>query len=48
LACVPESPQKTEANPAEFDKQKRELTEQVLNESVDWLMKPFRSSLEER
>jgi len=39
---------KTEANPAEFDKQKRELTEQVLNEKRGLAYEAFRSSLEER
>jgi peptidyl-prolyl cis-trans isomerase D len=39
---------KTEANPADFEKQKKELTEQVLNEKRGLAFEAFRSSLEER
>jgi parvulin-like peptidyl-prolyl isomerase len=39
---------KTEANPADFEKQKKDLTEQVLNEKRGLAYEAFRSSLEER
>jgi len=39
---------KKEANPADFDKQKKDLTEQVLNEKRALAYEAFRSSLEER
>jgi hypothetical protein len=39
---------KTEANPADFEKQKKELTEQVLNEKRGLAYEAFRSGLEER
>ena len=39
---------KTEANMADFDKQKKELTDQVLNEKRSLAFEAFRSSLEER
>jgi len=39
---------KKEANPADFEKQKKDLTEQVLNEKRALAYEAFRSSLEER
>jgi peptidyl-prolyl cis-trans isomerase D len=39
---------KTEANPADFEKQKKDLTEQVLNEKRGLAYEAFRSGLEER
>jgi hypothetical protein len=39
---------KTEANLADFEKQKKDLTEQVLNEKRGLAYEAFRSSLEER
>jgi parvulin-like peptidyl-prolyl isomerase len=39
---------KSEANMADFDKQKKELTEQVLNEKRGLAYEAFRSSLEAR
>jgi peptidyl-prolyl cis-trans isomerase D len=39
---------KNEANPADFEKQKKDLTEQVLNEKRGLAYEAFRSSLEER
>jgi hypothetical protein len=39
---------KTAANMAEFDKQKKELTDQVLNEKRALAYEAFRSGLEER
>jgi len=39
---------KTEANPADFEKQKKDLTDQVLNEKRGLAYEAFRSGLEER
>ena len=39
---------KTEANMANFEKEKKDLTEQVLNEKRGLAYEAFRSSLEER
>jgi peptidyl-prolyl cis-trans isomerase D len=39
---------KSEANPADFEKQKKELTDQVLNEKRGLAYEAFRSGLEER
>ncbi|MBS1842732.1 MAG: peptidyl-prolyl cis-trans isomerase, partial [Acidobacteria bacterium] len=40
--------ERTEANPADFEKQKKELTDQVLQEKRDLAFRAFQTSLDER
>jgi len=40
--------EKTEANPADFDKQKKQLTDELLQSKRNWAFEAFRTALDNR